>query len=63
MLNSQQIAIWFEINTFTTPYFDLGVFYEYNELALGTEKVMIIGLFFINICFGFFTPNGVDDRE
>lgn len=61
--SSKYIKIGIEINTFSSPYFYLGMFYEYNETVNGIEKVFIIGLFFVNICVSFFTPNNDNNEE
>ncbi len=50
MIKVKEIDVFIEVNTFSSPYYHLGIFYEYKELRDGSRvDQLTIGLIFINI--------------
>jgi hypothetical protein len=50
MVKTKEISVFIEVNTLSSPYYNLGIFYEYKELADETRvDQLTIGLFFINL--------------
>lgn len=49
-INSSELTFGLELNTLTSPFYKLGLFFQRYSLEDGTvEDELTIGLFFINI--------------
>lgn len=55
-INSREMTIGLELNTFSTPFYKLGIFSERYTLedGEGYEDEIVIGLFVINITITFY---------
>ena len=50
LLHSKELTFGLEINTLTSPFYKLGLFFQRYTLEDGTvEDELTIGLFFVNI--------------
>ena len=57
-IGCSQIDISFELNTFQSPFYKLGIFSDRHSLDDGSiEDEVIVGLFFANIIIVFWKPN------